>query len=96
MKQTLEVIREATGPEILETDEYYAMMVTDLENRGKRPRKDYLDYAKAWIGFEGHDGLIYVSKNFNTYGIHDPYRGKTLIVRVKPGDKVQVLTGGKN
>lgn len=91
MKQTLEVIREATGPEILESDEYYAMMVTDLENRGKRRKSDYLIFSKGWLGLEGHDGLIYVSKNFNAYGIHDEYRGKTVIVKVKPGDKVQVL-----
>lgn len=70
-------------------DEYFALMVTDIENKGKRPRSDYVDFEKGYIGFERTGNKIYVSKDFNKR--NDLYRGKTVIVKVYPEASIREL-----
>ena len=74
----------------LEKNEYYALMVTDEENRGSRPKKDYVDFYKGYIGLERtSDGRIYISKDYEKRS--DQYRGKTVVVEVSPDARTTEL-----
>ncbi|MDE1867571.1 MAG: hypothetical protein KGI08_07685 [Thaumarchaeota archaeon] len=64
-------------------DEYFALMITDIENKGKRARSDYIDFEKGYIGLERNSsGEIYISKKFDKRV--DSERGKTVMVKVSP------------
>ena len=81
----MEIIQEdvtkALGWDELEENQFYALMVTDHYNRGRRNNRDYLNLSKAWIGLERTgSGRIYISKNFSKR--KNSYRGDTVIVNV--------------
>ena len=80
-------IPNGKGTDKLAKNEYYALMVTDHYNKHKRPKSDYLDYDKDWIGLERTSaGSIYISKDYNKR--KDLYRGVVVIVKVSKKDKV--------
>jgi hypothetical protein len=67
--------------ELQQDYEFFALMVTDSQNKNTRPKTDYFLHAKDWIGLEQtSDNRIYISKNFNKR--YDGFRGETVIVSV--------------
>lgn len=87
----IEVVDSYPGKDSkLGKNEYFALMVTDLENKGKRPSSDYVDFTKGYLGFERtSNGEIYVSKDF--YNRKNELRGKTLMVKISPNAKILEL-----
>lgn len=73
----------------LKRNQYYALMVEDNEYKGKRPKSDYVNYEKSWIGLERTGGKVYVSKDYNER--HEPYRGSTVLVSIDKDADVYVL-----
>lgn len=91
----MKILKEkATNQEELKENQYFALMVTDHENKfgyNKRPKEDYLNFRKGWIGIERtSEGLIYISKDYSKR--HDVCRGDTIIVEVEKKDKTCLLT----
>ena len=76
----------------LAEDEYFALMVTDLEGTKHRDKDDYFDFSLGYIGLERQsDGKIYISKD---YDLRDrPTRGIVFVVQVKDVSKCYVLKG---
>ena len=80
------IIQEVKKPlEKLEDNQYYALMVTDLENRSRRSPYDYVNFGKGYIGLERTDSRIYISKDFHQR--FNLYRGVTVLVRVEADKK---------
>jgi hypothetical protein len=82
--KNIEIIKEITQPEKeLKDNQFYALMVTDEYNKDlqMRPKTDYYDYEKAYIGIEcNSEHKIYISKEFNNR--NDRNRGKTILINV--------------
>lgn len=86
----LKIIKEATGNEKLKKNEYYALMVTDTYNKGLRPKEDYIDFSKGWLGWERPtDGKPYISKDFHNRNSRG--RGTTYIVEIKSKSEGVIL-----
>tara|TARA_R100000808_G_C2009649_1_gene62817 strand:+ start:148 stop:468 length:321 start_codon:yes stop_codon:yes gene_type:complete len=71
-------------------DEYFALMVTDIEGTKHRDILDYYNYPLGYIGLEERsDGKIYISKD---YDLRDkPTRGIVYVVKVKDVSECCVL-----
>jgi len=85
------ILKEVRKPvEKLEADQYYALMVTDIENRKTRSQYDYVNFGKGYIGLERtSNNLIYVSKSYLKR--NDPERGVTVLARVEEKRRVLEL-----
>jgi hypothetical protein len=78
----IKIIRKANKHDRLEVDEWFALMVMDEEGRLLRPKEDYLDWKKGWIGWEccSDDEGVYISKDYLKR--RDILRGETYVVKV--------------
>lgn len=87
----MKIIKEkATGKEDLKENEYFALMVTDHDYKERRPKKDYIDFEKGWIGIERtSENKIYISKEADKRT--DRMRGDLIIVNIKKEDNVCLL-----
>jgi len=85
------ILRADYGKIQLAKDEYFALMVEDHSNKFSRPKSDYIDFQKGWVGLErtSKPSRIYVSKWF--FSRFHPYRGSTVIVKVSKDDKIYIL-----
>ena len=71
-------------------DEYFALMVTDLEGTKHRDKDDYFDFSLGYIGLEERtDGKIYISKDYDP--MDKPTRGIIYVVKVKDVSECCVL-----
>ena len=85
------LIRATTKPGKLRDNEYYVLMVTDDVNKHERPKEDYWNYEKAYVGVEQtSNNVIYISKKFQNR--HDSIRGITFIASVVDASKCLDLT----
>ena len=75
----------ASGSEILQDNEYYALMVQDQKNKSIRNRSDYWDFENGYVGLERSGSEIYISKDFDKR--YNPERGLTFICEVKNTDQ---------
>ena len=76
----------------LAEDEYFALMVTDLEGTKHRDKDDYFDFSLGYIGLQRQsDGKIYISKDYDV--MDRPTRGIVYVVKVKDVSKCYVLKG---
>ena len=79
----------ASGSEILQDNEFYALMVEDRHHKNIRDRSDYWDYDSGYIGLERSGSEVYISKDFDKR--YNPERGLTFICEVKNPDKCCLL-----
>lgn len=86
----MKIVKEkAFGDEDLKKDEYFALMVTD-HNKEDRPKEDYFNFDKAWLGVEKtSSNQIYISKKYSAR--RSLYRGDTIIISIDKDDNFMIL-----
>ena len=81
----------ASGSEILQDNEFYALMVEDRHHKNIRDRSDFWDYESGYVGLEQtSSNHIYISKHFGKRC--NPNRGLTFICEVKNPDQCCYLS----
>lgn len=76
----------ASGSEILQENEFYALMVEDRHHKNIRDKADFWDYENGYIGLEQtSSGHIYISKHYHLRECFE--RGLTFICEVKNPDQ---------
>jgi hypothetical protein len=76
----------ASGSEILQDNEFYALMIEDRCHKAIRDKSDFWDYENGYIGLEQTSSKhIYISKNYNLR--ENLERGLTFIIEVKEPDQ---------